>query len=91
MYATVAFSLTGGNILKWFRDQFGEAEVEQARKSNRDPYELLLDQMPEEPSRLLVLPYFTPTGTPYFDVSVKGAILGMDMSTTREEIMKGSA
>ena len=36
----------------------------------------------------LYLPYFTPTGTPYFDVSVKGAILGLDMSTTREEIMK---
>jgi xylulokinase len=23
MYATVAFSLTGGNLLKWFRDEFG--------------------------------------------------------------------
>jgi xylulokinase len=88
MYATVAFSLTGGNILKWFRDQFGGAEVEQARKTNRDPYELLLDKLPEKPSRLLVLPYFTPTGTPYFDISVKGAILGLDMSVTREEIMK---
>jgi xylulokinase len=88
MYATVAFSLTGGNILKWFRDQFGDAEVELARKTNRDPYEILIDKLPEEPSGLLVLPYFTPTGTPYFDVSVKGAILGLDMSVTREEIMK---
>jgi xylulokinase len=88
MYATVAFSLTGGNILKWFRDQFGEAEVELARKINRDPYEILIDKLPEEPSSLIVLPYFTPTGTPYFDVSVKGAILGLDMSVTREEIMK---
>jgi xylulokinase len=88
MYATVAFSLTGGNILKWFRDQFGDEEVEQARKSDCDPYELLLKQIPEEPSRLLVLPYFTPSGTPYFDVSVKGAILGLDLTTTREEILK---
>jgi xylulokinase len=88
MYATVAFSLTGGNILKWFRDEFGATEVDLARKTNCDPYELLLNQMPEEPSRLSVLPYFTPSGTPYFDVSVKGAILGLDMSVTREEIMK---
>ena len=50
------------------------------RKTGRDPYELLLDQLPAEPSKLLVLPYFTPTGTPYFDVSVKGAILGLDLS-----------
>jgi xylulokinase len=88
MYATVAFSLTGGNILKWFRDQFGFKEVEDARKTNRDPYELLLDQLPPEPSKLLVLPYFTPTGTPYFDVTVKGAIIGLDMSSTREAIMR---
>ena len=88
MYATVAFSLTGGNILKWFRDEFGAAEMEIAKNTNCDPYELLLNQMPEEPSRLLVLPYFTPSGTPYFDVSVKGAILGLDMSVSREEIMK---
>ncbi len=87
-YATVAFSLTGGNILKWFRDEFGAIETDLARKTKCDPYELLLNQMPDEPTRLLVLPYFTPSGTPYFDVSVKGAILGLDLSVTREEIMK---
>ena len=27
MYATVAFSLTGGNILKWFRDEFGDMKL----------------------------------------------------------------
>jgi len=88
MYATVAFSLTGGNILKWFRDEFGSGEVKLAKRTKCNPYELLLNQMPEKPSRLLVLPYFTSTGTPYFDVSVKGAIIGLDLSVTREEIMK---
>jgi xylulokinase len=88
MYTTVAFSLTGGNILKWFRDEFGAAEVDKARKTNCDPYELLLNQMPEIPSQLLVLPYFAPSGTPYFDVSVKGAILGLDLSTKREDILR---
>lgn len=88
MYATVAFSLTGGNLLKWFRNEFGYEEVALANKTGRNPYELLLEKMPPEPSRLLVLPYFTASGTPYFDVSVKGAILGLDFSVTREEILK---
>lgn len=88
MYATVAFSLTGGNILKWFRDQFGDTEVEEAGRLKCDPYELLIEKMPDEPSRLMVLPYFTPSGTPYFDVNVKGTILGLDMSVTKEEIMR---
>ena len=88
MYATVAFSLTGGNILKWFRDQFGSAETEEAEKLQCDPYELLMKKLPEEPSSLLVLPYFTPSGTPYFDVNVKGTILGLDMNVSRMEILK---
>jgi len=88
MYATVAFSLTGGNILKWFRDEFGKMETEAAKKAHGDPYDLLLNQMPEEPSRLLVLPYFTPSGTPYFDISVRGAVFGLDLSTTRGELLK---
>ncbi|HOX76017.1 MAG TPA: FGGY-family carbohydrate kinase [Bacteroidales bacterium] len=88
MYSTVAFSLTGGNLLKWFMDQFGAAEAELAANINSDPYELLLNQIPDEPSGLLVLPYFTPSGTPYFDVSVKGAIMGMDLSVKRGEILK---
>jgi xylulokinase len=87
-YATIAFSLTGGNILKWFRDEFGREEKDIAGKSGLDPYSLLIDQMPTEPSGLLVLPYFTPSGTPYFDVSVKGAILGLDMNVTRQRILK---
>lgn len=88
MYATVAFSLTGGNILRWFRNEFSKAEIAEAIQLKSNPYELLLKQMPESPTKLLVLPYFTPTGTPYFDTKVKGAILGLDISTTREEIMK---
>lgn len=88
MYATVAFSLTGGNLLKWFKDEFGASEIAQAEKSNCSPYELLLEKLPEGPTRLLVLPYFTPSGTPYFDVNVKAAILGLDLSVSREEILK---
>lgn len=87
-YATIAFSLTGGNLLKWFSDEFGIKEKEIAKIENLDPYELLLQEMPTEPSNLLVLPYFTPSGTPYFDSSVKGAITGLDLTSTRQEILK---
>ena len=88
MYATVAFSLTGGNILKWFRDEFSAAEIVQAEKLGCDPYELLLKQIGDKPSELMVLPYFTPTGTPYFDTSATGAILGLKLSTKRNDIIR---
>ncbi len=88
LYATVAFSLTGGNVLKWFRDQFGSIEINDATLTDRNPYDLLLEKIPPEPTDLLVLPYFTPSGTPYFDTRVKGAIMGLDLNTKREEILK---
>jgi len=89
MYTTVAFSLTGGNILKWFRDEWGQAERREAESSGRNAYELILEKMGASPSGVLVLPYFTPSGTPYFDSEVSGAILGLHLATTREEILRG--
>ena len=88
MYATVAFSLTGGNILKWFREQFGSTEVEQEKQTGTNAYDLLLRAAGEDPSDLLVLPYFTPTGTPYFDTEATGAILGLRLTTTRGQIIR---
>jgi xylulokinase len=87
-YATVAFSLTGGNVLRWFRDEFGAAEVARAQATGGSPYELLLAALPEEPTRLLALPYFTPSGTPYFDTRVAGAILGWRLSSTRGDMLR---
>jgi len=36
----------------------------------------------------MVLPYFTPSGTPYFDTVTKGAILGLGLSTRRGEVIR---
>lgn len=70
MYTSVDYSLTGGNILKWYRDEFAFQEKEVVKQSGRNIYEVILYLLPEKPSKLLVLPYFTPTGTPYFDSSI---------------------
>jgi len=87
-YTTTAFSLTGGNILRWFRDRWGTLETKRAAREGKDPYELLLAQMEDTPSRLLCLPYFTPTGTPYYDAEVSGAILGLRLTTKRSEVLR---
>ena len=88
MYTTVLFSLTGGNLLRWFRDQWGQAEVAEAARTGADPYDLLTRAMAPEPTDLLVLPYFTPSGTPYFDARVPGAILGLRLATTRGQVLR---
>jgi xylulokinase len=87
-YTTVAYSLTGGNILRWMRDELGETEMAKAEETGINAYSLLLQNMPDRPSDLLVLPYFTASGTPYFDTTAKGAILGLKLTTTKGEITR---
>lgn len=77
-YTSVAYSLTGSNLLQYFRDQF----------SAHDSYESLLAQLPEAPTPLLALPYFTPSGTPYFDQQTPGTVLGWRLTTSRGELLK---
>lgn len=88
MYTTVAFSLTGGNLLRWFRDEWAQREVEEAARTGSDVYDLILHELASEPTDLLVLPYFTPSGTPYFDAEVPGAILGLRLATTRGQVLR---
>ena len=88
MYTTVAFSLTGGNLLRWFRDEWGQPEVDEAARTGADPYDLLMKHMATEPTDLFTLPYFTPSGTPYFDAKVPGAVLGLRLTTKRGEVLR---
>lgn len=88
MFTTIAFSLTGGNLLKWFRDEWGYQEIQEAARTGSDPYDLLLEAIPNTPTNLMTLPYFTPSGTPYFETDVKGAILGLSLSSTRGEVLR---
>jgi xylulokinase len=88
MFTTVAFSLTGGNLLRWFRDQWAAKEIEEANAAGVDPYDIILGKMSTEPTRLLVLPYFTPSGTPYFDTQTPGAIVGLRLDTERGDVLR---
>ena len=88
LYTTVAFNMTGGSLLRWFRDNFGQYEVAEARKTNKDVYDLLLEGIPEEPTNIFVQPHFASTGTPYFDPNPTGAIIGLTLNTTKAELTK---
>ncbi|MBC7217146.1 MAG: hypothetical protein H5U36_03030 [Candidatus Caldatribacterium sp.] len=88
LYTTLVYNFTGGVILRWFRDQFGEKEKEMAAQLGKDAYELLLEGLPEEPTDLLVLPHFTMTGTPYFDSHSMGMVVGLSLRTTKKEFIK---
>jgi xylulokinase len=88
MYAVIGYNYTGGILLRWFRDNFCAAEVEEARRRNVDPYELITAQAAAGPSSVLILTHFTGAGTPYLDADSKGAIIGLTLATKKADLIK---
>lgn len=88
LYLTLAFNWTGGSLLRWFRDELAGEDRIEAQRSGRNVYDLLLSQARPTPTDLLVLPYFTMSGTPHFDEQARGAILGLSLATRKGDLIK---
>jgi xylulokinase len=88
MYVSLAFSYTGGNLLRWYRDTFAQDMVKESERTGIDVYDLILKDLPEEPTDIYVMPHFLGTGTPYMDPNSKGTISGLTLGTTRGQFVK---
>jgi xylulokinase len=88
LYLAMALNHSGGLLLRWFRDQFCEEEKRTSDREKTDAYDLILRNAGLEPSSLLLLPHFAGSGTPLFDTSSKGAVLGLTFATTKTDFAK---
>jgi xylulokinase len=88
MYVTYAFTFTSGSMLKWYGDQFGQAWQEEAKRSDMNPYEHMISKATKKPSPVFVLPHFAGAATPYMDTQAQGAMIGLNINTTSEDIFK---
>ena len=77
-YLSISFNLSAGLLLKWYRDLFF-AEMS---------YEELIDNASDRVSSVLFLPHFVGSGTPYMDARSKGAVVGLTIETTKEELTR---
>ncbi len=88
LYLAMTLNHSGGLLLRWFRDTFCQDHLEEARRSGRDAYDLILAGAPAGPTPVLVLPHFAGSGTPTLDISSKGAIVGLTFATDRAALAK---
>jgi len=89
LYASLAFNYSSGAVLRWFRDNFSKAQVQEAERSGEDVYELMLADLPEGPTGLLFVPYMAGSGTPYLDPLSKGVMVGLTLGCDRKSFIKG--
>ncbi|HBT39327.1 MAG: Carbohydrate kinase FGGY [Thermotoga sp. 50_1627] len=82
---------TAGSLTKWFRDQFGELEIEKEKTQGKDAYESLAELAEKSPvgsKGLVVLPYFAGERTPIHDPASKGIIFGLTLAHTKGDIYR---
>lgn len=80
-----------GTLLRWFRDEFGGAEMFLGSRSAHDAYDLLVDQAGAAPpgsDGLVFLPTFNGSTAPIVDPFAKGAFIGLRLSHTRGHIIR---
>jgi len=76
-----SISTTGG-ALRWFKDVFGEKEVDEARKTGRDPYDLIIQTAAEiNPGAdgLFFYPYLAGAFPPRGDSRARAVFFGISL------------
>lgn len=84
LFFTMVYNFSCADLLNWAARVFYGAEP----GSELPALKLALAEMPETPCRVLVQPHFCGSGTPYMDPESRGAIVGLDLSTTRQELVR---
>jgi xylulokinase len=76
-----------GSIVSWCMDNLFERESEEARRRGVDPYEAVFEKIELQPLDLHLLPHFTGSGTPWLNPGVRGVLFGIDLNTSRYDIL----
>ena len=87
-YIALAFNLTGGLLLRWYRDKFCHEETELAAKERVNIYKIIDAGIYNEPVNVFILPHFVGSGTPTLDANSKGVIIGLDIETDKSKLSR---
>ncbi|MGI6191950.1 MAG: FGGY-family carbohydrate kinase [Christensenellales bacterium] len=82
---------SSGGVVKWFRDNFGGAELEYQGKRGVSAYELLnleAARVPKGSDGVILLPYFMGERSPIWDPKARGMFFGLSLYHTRAHMFR---
>jgi len=84
-YCTYLLNYSCGSLTRWWLSTcFSDEEIKSGKA-----FENIEQDFVDEPTGLLVLPYFAGAATPYQDINAKGAILNLSLSDGRSRVYQG--
>lgn len=93
-YVYFAWFPTSGAVLKWFKDNFADKEIELAETTGKDVYDILVDMAAQSKpgaNGLFLLPLFEGSGAgqpPTFNIDARGALIGLRLSHGKGDIVR---
>ena len=81
---------TTGAVLRWFRDQIGNAECVAAQEG-QDPYDLIIAEAEKSSigaNGLLLIPHFVGSGAPHWNPLARGIIFGLALGHERKDLYR---
>jgi len=91
MHLLLGAMVSSGGCLRWFRDQFGQAEIQSATEGGADSYDLLTRHAEEiEPGSggLIFLPYMMGERSPLWHTNARGVFFGLSLATPRAALVR---
>ena len=90
-FLVVGALVASGGALRWFRDQLGEPERQEAARIGVDAYELLSRSAATSPPgahRLVFLPYMFGERSPIWDSDARGVFFGLSLATQKADLVR---
>lgn len=90
-YIIVPTTTTGGQLIRYMRDNFYKMEMAAEKIFDTDTFGLInkeAETAPPGSDGLIVLPYLMGERTPIWDVHARGAIFGLSLNHTRGHIIR---
>jgi xylulokinase len=90
-YIIVPTTTTGGQLIRYMRDNFYRMEMEAEKDSKTDTYDLInreAEAVPAGSDGLVVLPFLMGERTPIWDVYARGTIFGLSLNHTRGHVVR---
>jgi len=93
LFITVPTTTTGGQTIRYIRDNFSKLEIETERLIGIDSYDLLNIQARKIPlgsEGLIMLPYLMGERTPIWDVNARGVLFGLSLNHTKGHFVRAA-
>ena len=91
MWYTVSATNAAALCQRWFRDNFCDTELQQARRLGVRAFELMDQQAAASPpgaGGMMFHPYLQGERSPYWDAALRGSFTGISISSTRGDFMR---